>query len=276
MTDMELTERVVQAVRAAAKYTSIDEGLVRALTDAELAKGRREKEAVKAVRNKLHQIGSAYQETPIDYTQLKIELDGLPHDLNSPKLRAFCLKAMNLHTSTRERLGFLEAFYRETLDGLGPIHSLLDLACGLNPLALPWLPLAEDARIEACDIYADMADFLAAFFSHAGLNGRAFTCDLIHQTPNQPVQLALLLKTIPCLEQVDKKIGRRLLNGIQAEHILVSFPVHSLGGRGKGMRQNYDQHFQELISDLSWEVIRFDFPGELVYRLTRPKPVRVD
>lgn len=270
MTDLELVERVVRIVTSAAKYAPIDEGLVRALAEAELAKGRREKEAVKAVRNKLHQIGSAYQETPIDYTQLKIELDCLPRDLSSPELHAFCLKTMSLHTSTRERLGFLESFYREALAGLGPIHSLLDLACGLNPLTLPWLPLAEDARIEVCDIYADMAEYLGAFFSHTGLNGRAFTCDLIHQLPDRPAQLALLLKTIPCLEQVDKTIGRRLLTGIQAEHMLVSFPVHSLGGRGKGMRQNYDRHFNELVAGLPWKVVQFDFPGELVYRLSRP------
>lgn len=270
MTDPELTQKLVQAVRMSAKYADIDEGLVHALAEAELAKGWREKEAVKAVRNKLHQIGSAYQEKPIDYTQLIDQLNSLPRGLDSPELRDFCLKTMNLHTSTRERLGFLDEFYQETLADLGPIHSLLDLACGLNPLALSWLPLAGDARIEVCDIYTAMAEFLNTFFDHTGLNGRAFTCDLIHHIPDQPVQLALLLKTIPCLEQVDKSIGRKLLTSIQADHILVSFPVHSLGGRGKGMRQYYDQHFQELISGLPWEVVRFDFPGELVFRLSRP------
>lgn len=270
MTDPDAATKIVHAVRQSAKYAAIDEGFVRSLVEVELAKGFREKETVKAVRNKLHQIGSAYQEKPIGYTQLIDELVALPHSLRSPELQTFCLKAMREHTSTRERLGFLEAFYRETLSGLGPIHSVLDLACGLNPLALPWMPLADDARIEVCDIYADMTAFLNTFFSHAGVAGRAYTCDLIHQTPDQPVQLALLLKTIPCLEQVDKAIGRKLLAGIQAEHMLVSFPVHSLGGRGKGMRQNYDQHFQELIAGLPWKIVRFDFPGELVFRLTRP------
>lgn len=270
MTDPTLTQKVVQAVRMSTKYAAIDENLVRALAETELAKGRREKDAVKAVRNKLHQIGSAYQEKPIDYTQLKNQLTPLPHNLNSPELQDFCLKAMTEHTSTRERLEFLDAFYRETLAGLGPIHSLLDLACGLNPLALPWIPLADGARIEACDIYADMTEFLNGFFDHTAVNGHAFACDLIQQVPNQPVQLALLLKTIPCLEQVDKTIGKRLLSNIQAQYMLVSFPVHSLGGQGKGMRQNYDRHFQELISGLSWNVLRFDFPGELVFRLSRP------
>ena len=40
-----------------------------------MAKGRNAKETVKAVRNKLHQVGSAYQEKQIDYAQLKIDLE---------------------------------------------------------------------------------------------------------------------------------------------------------------------------------------------------------
>ncbi len=271
MTDPAAVQSLVEAVRNAPKYAAVDAGLVQALVEQELAKGRSVKETIKAVRNKLHQVGSAYQEQTIGYAQLTRQLTALPHDLHSPEIKVFCLAAMREHTSTRERLGFLEDFYRRPLAGLGPIHSLIDLACGLNPLALPWLPLAPNAQLFACDIYADMADFLNTFYAHTGVNGRAFTCDLIHHLPEQQVELALLLKTIPCLEQVDKSIGRRLLSSIQAEHMLISFPVHSLGGRGKGMRVNYDQHFRELIVDLPWQVTRFDFPGELVYRLSRTK-----
>lgn len=270
MTDSDDLQTLVEAVQSTAKYAAIDRGLVRSLVEQELAKGRSTKETVKAVRNKLHQIGSAYQEKPIDYAQLLRRLAALPTELRSPELRAFCLEAMRNHTSTRERLGFLESFYSEPLAGIGPIHSLLDLACGLNPLALSWMPLAADAQIEVCDIYADMTAFLNAFFTHTAVNGSATSCDLLQQIPERPVQLALLLKTIPCLEQVDKTIGRRLLQTIQAEYMLVSFPVHSLGGRGKGMRQNYDQHFQGLTAELPWKVTRFDFPGELVFRLSRP------
>ncbi|MHB8113290.1 MAG: class I SAM-dependent methyltransferase [Bellilinea sp.] len=272
MTDPAAVQSLVEAVRNAPKYTAMDAGLVQALVEQELGKGRGVKETIKAVRNKLHQVGSAYQEKPIGYAQLSRRLAALPRDLHSPEIKPFCLEAMREHTSTRERLGFLEEFYSQTLASLGPIHSLIDLACGLNPLALPWLPLAPNAQLFACDIYTDMTGFLNAFYAHTGVNGRAFTCDLIHNLPDipvKPVQLALLLKTIPCLEQVDKSIGRRLLSSIQAENMLVSFPVHSLGGRGKGMRTNYDQHFQELVSGLPWQVTRFDFPGELVYTLSR-------
>lgn len=269
MSDSAVVQSLVESVQAAAKYAAIDRGLVTTLVEQELSKGRSAKETVKAVRNKLHQVGSAYQEKFIDYAQLKELLAALPHDLHDPQVIDFCRVAMQEHTSTRERLSFLDHFYQDALAGIGPIDSLIDLACGFNPLVLPWLPLAPNAQVLACDIYADMADFINAFYTHMQVNGRAFNCDLVHQLPQEKVQLALLLKTIPCLEQMDKTIGRRLLSEIQAEHVLVSFPVHSLGGRGKGMRVNYDQHFIELISGLPWSVTRFDFSGELVFRLSK-------
>lgn len=269
MNDAELVHSLMVAVQASAKYSTIEPGLVRSLVEAELDKSRNPKETVKAVRNKLHQVGSAYQEKAIDYAQLIRRLAELPHDLHDPRVEEFCRQTMQLHASTHERLSFLDHFYQDALDGIGPIHSLIDMACGLNPLTLPWLNMAPGATLLACDIYSDMTDFLNRFYAHFGLDGRAFTCDLVHQVPAVKVQLALLLKTIPCLEQVDKTIGRRLLSEIQADHMLVSFPVHSLGGRGKGMRVNYDQHFQELISGSPWIVRRIDFSGELVFRLDR-------
>ena len=235
-------------------------------------KGHSTKEVIKAVRNKLHQVGGAYQEKPIDYTKWKVELARLPHDLNSGEVQAFCREKMVWHTSTRERLPLLESFYQTTLGAVAPIHSLLDLACGLNPLTYAWLPLADGATLQAYDIYSDQTDFLNAYFQHTSLSGQAEMCDLTHSVPTQPVQLALLLKTIPCLEQIDKTIGRRLLTQINAEHLLVSFPSHGLSGKGKGMRHNYAAHFQELTAGLPFSVQNFEFPGELVYLLTRVPP----
>lgn len=269
MTEPESILALVEAVQSSGKYAAIDPGLVKSLVEQEFAKKRNTKETVKAVRNKLHQIGSAYQEKKIDYTQLKSELLALPHSPGDNAVKAFCLRAMRDHASTRERLEFLGEFYAQILTGLEPIQTLMDLACGLNPLALGWLPLAADAQVQVCDIYTDMTDFLNTFFTHVGIDGKAFPCDLTQNVPNQPVQVALLLKTIPCLEQVDKTIGRRLLTSIPAEHLIVSFPVQSLGGRGKGMRLNYNQHFNEIINGLPFTVQRFDFSTELVFRLTR-------
>ena len=177
---------------------------------------------------------------------------------------------MQAHASTRERLPYLEEFYAPLRARIGPVGSILDLACGLNPLALPWLPLAPGGDYLACDIYADMAAFLNTFFNHAGVCGRAEVRDLTASLPAQPVELALLLKTLPCLEQLDKSIGARLLEGINARHLLVSFPALSLGGRGKGMVQNYSAHFAALIGGKNWQVESWQVKTEIVFLVSKP------
>jgi len=262
-------DELVTQVRTGEKYRHISEDLIRRIAAQELPNRRSLKDAVKAVRNKLHQVGGAYQETLIDYAHFLRELEILPADLRHPDMQAFCLKAMRSHASTRERLPILETFFRETLAETGPVASVLDVACGLNPLALPWMPLAADAPYYACDIYNDQMEFLNRFLAHLGRPGRAELCDLTAELPMQPVQVALLLKTIPCLEQVDKSIGPRLLEGIPAEHLLVSFPVTSLGGRGKGMLENYEAHFMQLTAGRGWHIQRFEFSSELAFLVSR-------
>jgi 16S rRNA (guanine(1405)-N(7))-methyltransferase len=74
---------------------------------------------------------------------------------------------------------------------------------------------------------------------------------------------------MPCLEQLDKDIGSHLLEKINAEHILVSFPVRSLGGRKKGMPDFYRQHFYEIVDGKSWIIQEFEFTTELVFLVSK-------
>ncbi len=269
MTPEDTLDQLVVLVQVGAKYREISEELTRQLGAQELSKGRSLKEAVKATRNKLHQVGGAYQEQAIDYSRWKKELATIAPGENGQELKTFCAGMMALHASTRERLPILERFFTTTLGRLGPIHSVLDLACGFNPLALPWIPLAEDAVYYGCDIYSDMVEFLNTFLTHLGRQGKVSCCNLAGEVPTQQVQVALLLKTLPCLEQIDKTISTRLLDKIQAEHLLISFPAHSLGGRSKGMVKNYSSNFADLIANQPWKVQRFEFSSELVYLLSR-------
>jgi 16S rRNA (guanine(1405)-N(7))-methyltransferase len=267
--DPETLEKLVQQVRENDKYAAIDLTLIRSVGMTELQKRSSLKEAVKSTRNKLHQVGSAYQEKPIPYADLQKELADLPADLGAESTRSFLTRSMQCHASTRERLNIHETLFKEALAELGPLHSILDLACGLNPLNLPWMPAAPDLEYFACDIYTDMLGFLNSFFTYFSVNGQAFAYDLSQSVPQQKVQLAFLFKTIPCLEQIDKEAGAHLLEGLQAENILVTFPAHSLGGRSKGMVQNYSEHFAHLTSGKSWQIKRFDFPGELAFLVRR-------
>ena len=175
---------------------------------------------------------------------------------------------MEHHASTRERLPFLDEFYSTLLAGLPPPRSILDIGCGLNPLSIPWMPLAPRAAYIAVDIYQDLADFLNAFFALLPLHGRAEARDVLQSLPSRHVDVAFLLKVIPTLEQLDREAGRRLLDAIHADVLLVSFPRQSLGGRkGKGMEVNYPARLAAMVAGREWRVREFVFPGEVVFRL---------
>ncbi len=260
---------LVNAVRAGSDYRTLNLELVRWVAQRELPKNRSLKEAVKAVRSKLHQVGGAYLPAGLRPENFIGEIQKLGSDWQDESLHAFCRDSMALHASTRERLPIVEEFFNVTLGGLAPLRSVLDLACGLNPLALPWMPLAKDVEYTSCDVYADLVRVVNHFFAHAGVNGKAFECNLVEQTAFPQAQVTLLLKTLPCLEQLDKEIGVRLLDAIPGPHILVSFPARSLGGRAKGMPQNYERHFNDLVAGKNWQVQRFEFASELAFLISR-------
>jgi 16S rRNA (guanine(1405)-N(7))-methyltransferase len=130
-------EQVVQAVRASAKYRAVDESFVRRVASLELGKRKDWKEAVKATKNKLHQVGGAYQDPGgMEYRRWLGELEKIDVRQEPEALRELCRRMMGRHASTRERLAALDDFYRAALGPLGPIHSVLDLACGKGAVSI--------------------------------------------------------------------------------------------------------------------------------------------
>ncbi len=258
-------ESIAEAVLNKSKYKHIEANLVARLAERELAKGRRQKEAIKEVTSKLHQIGGAYFKLSPHYEEWLKELAELPHDINHTDVAAFCQRVMTTHSSTAERLPILADFYNKILSPLAPIESILDLACGLNPLGLPWMPLADNARYFGCDIFSDLINFNNAFLRHFGIKSKLECADIFNFEFKKPVKLALLLKSLPCLEQLEKGSSADLLDHISADYLLISYPNQSLGGYAKGMRQTYSAQFEALCANKDWKVERFEFSSELAF-----------
>ncbi len=266
--DVQLND-LVAAVRANRKYAGIAPALVRRLSAEALAEGLSGKAAVKVVRNKLHQVGGAYLRGNPDYEAAIAQLRNLDPSMDSAAIRQFSRDLLATHASTAERLPILADFFQTCLAPIAPVTSVLDLACGLNPLAAPWMPLAAGCTYQACDIYLDMLELIEAFFEQVGIQGQASPCDLASAVPQETAQVAFLLKAIPCLEQIDKDIGLPLLQGVRAQHILVSFPAQGLGGRRKGMPAFYREHFHALVDGQPWEVREFTFSTEIAFLVTK-------
>lgn len=260
-------DKLVQAVLESSKYHAISQDLIRNIGLRELSVRRNGKEAIKATKNKLHQVAGAYLDSKPQYDRWAELLASSTQDGDPQAIRQTCLHIMQHHASTRERIGLLAQFYTTILDGLPPIRSVLDVACGFNPLAIPWMPFDGTVAYSACDIYTDQIAFLNTCLSLLGVEGRAFTCDLVSAPPQEPVDVAFVLKVLPPLEQIDKNSGLNLLRALNAKTIIVSFPARSLSGRDKRMAENYESRFLPLMHAEQWQVERFDFSTELVFRV---------
>jgi len=265
----QLLKELVDQVRKSSKYANITESLVREIILSEALKWKNPKEIIKSTRNKLHQVGSAFQESKVEYGKWMTEISKLTEPINSPQTLAFINRCLPFHSSTAERQPFVTSFFTQTLAPIQPVESILDLACGFTPLCIPWIPATNDIKYTGIDIYSDMISFLDSFFTHFNLNHEFITGNILESIPRQKVQVAFLLKTLPCLEQVDKTIGTRLLENIQSENVLVSFPSRSLGGRSKGMAVNYETHFNHLIDGHNWRVTKTIFPNEIAFLIQK-------
>ncbi len=256
---MEPLEKIVVEVALSSKYRTIAPSVVRRVGTEALRRTHSTKEAIKDTKATLHQMAGAYLANRPRYEVWEEALNGAGEEWGR-----VCREMMALHTSTQERLPFLDSYYAQIFDLLPPVHSVLDLACGLNPLAKFVMPLQEGAMYYAYDLYTDLAEFLRQVGVEAGV------CDLLtaedrERLYERPVDVAFLFKIVPLLDHGDKGVARELLLRLPAKQIVVSFPTRSLGGKGKGMVQNYSTRFESLIAGESWSVERLEFPNELCF-----------
>src|SRR5262245_36808812 len=130
-------ERVVAAVRASRRYRDIDESVVRRSAAQAVAAARhRVPEAIKRTKRQLHQVCGAYVASP-PYERLLSRLKEARAD-GPDRFKEELRRTMLAHASTRERVAHLDDFYGRLFDRVGPVASVLDVGCGLNPLAAPW------------------------------------------------------------------------------------------------------------------------------------------
>jgi 16S rRNA (guanine(1405)-N(7))-methyltransferase len=255
---------IVAAVGSSKKYRAICEDTVRRIAARELASHRNHRAAVKATKRRLHQVYGAF-EREIDYNQAYQWLEAAYTAGSGAEIRAACRRILALHSSTRERLPILEELYDAVFEITGRPLSLLDLGCGLNPLALPWMGLEPGVPYVALDIDADRVRFLNRYLALAGHKPLARCQDLLSHPPDDEADLALLLKTGPSLERQEPGATLRVIEQLQTRSVVVSFAVKSLGGREKGMMDQYGWQFYEWAERRRWPVKRVDLPAELVF-----------
>lgn len=271
-----MTAEIVERVRRSSRYRDVDPTLVARLADEELPRSRNADEAVKRVKRRLHQAVGAFRRGS-RRDPLAAVRETWTGELAEPAFRAACANVLRNHASTRERVPYLDAFYAGIRQVTGAPPRLLDLGCGLAPLALPWMNLAGDVVYHAVDVDRRGLETVEAFLELVGQPHVVETGDLVTEPPTGTADVALLLKVVTTLDRQDPEAAERLLAELDVRQAVVSFPRRSLGGRGKGMERSYRERLDRLVaaSPRVEEVTETSVPSELVFvlRLT-PVPSR--
>jgi len=239
----------------------VDPALVARLAAEELPKARNADDAVKRVKRRLHQAVGAFT------SGTRMAADAWPVE-DPEALPAACLAVMRRHASTRERLEHLESFYPGIWRHTGVPRSILDLGCGLGPLALPWMGVG-DARYVATDVDEGAIAVVRSFLEAIGQPHRVETRDLVDGAPEEEADVGLLLKLVTTLDRQHREAASHLLQGLRTRHAVVSFAARSLGGRGGGRVRTYRERLERLATDSGRvrAIEEASVPNELVFVL---------
>ncbi len=261
-----MTAEIVERVLRSPRYRDVDRSLLVRIAGEELPRARNTDDAVKRVKRRLHQAVGAFRgEARAD--PLAAAWSG---DLAAPAFRAACAHALRSHASTRERLASLDAFYAGIWSATGVPGRVIDIGCGLNPLALPWMGLAREAVYLASDVDRRPLSVVAPFLELVGQPHEVEVRDVVANPPTAEADVALLLKLVTTLDRQDPDAAARLLRALRVHHAVVSFPKQSLGGRARGMEANYRARLDRLVDEAGRvsAVAEASVSNELVFVLT--------
>ncbi len=257
-------QAVLSAIDASSRYRGLCPDTVRRVARQELARQRNLKAAVKATKRRLHQVYGAF-EVEANHDRLVRLFQAALDPGRAGSIKEACWQVLDLHSSTRERKPILPTFYPAIWNVTGPPASVLDLGCGLNPFALPWMDLPPGAPYLPLDIDCERIAFVNRCLALMGHAAQGRCQDLLAAPPADEAGVALLLKMSPTLERQEEGATLRLVQGLRVAFVVVSFAVKSLTGREKGMVEHYGQQFAALARGQRWPVTELRFDSELAF-----------
>lgn len=257
----EREEQALNAILSSKNYADICPDTVKRVFEAKLPLYKSRKEAEKAARTQLHRITGAFM-SAADLRQA----EHLAQEYAAGNEDALD-KVLLLHSSTRERKDNWRTLYERTFAAMGNRPGkVLDLACGLNPIALGAFGIA---TVRGYDIQGGAVRTIHTWAEATGWDVRATCADLLCDIALEEADLALMMKLLPLLEQQKRGSARALMETCPAKTLLVTFPTRTLGGRNVGMETQYARWMEENMPP-SLEILEQYIVGtELCYLLRR-------
>ena len=170
---------------------------------------------------------------------------------------------LNHHSSTKERIKDYPLL-RNIISKINP-KSILDLGCGLNPLAIA----SKGVFYHAYDIKSEDLNIVSAFFAANDISGDVHNADIRNIIKFPEVDLCLILKVLDILGINKIELSKKFLSKIKSKTFIVSFATHTLSG--KKMNRPYRRWFEQLLDERKekYEIVRTY--QEIFYIITKSK-----
>ncbi|MBD3209408.1 hypothetical protein GF367_03230 [Candidatus Woesearchaeota archaeon] len=270
-----MVTRLVKSIKEKKEFSALPDAFVKEKTVAYLVehkqraerlehnqyneKSKEYKTAVKEMRASLREIHGVFQKAT-DRKRKKLLAQYWAAKGRGEKRKALD-KLLQSHQSTNERRNHYASLYKELFTNEEPQH-ILDLGCGLNPLAYDWLP--NRPAYTCCDISREETALINAFFAKKHVDGKASTCNLLRPETRKrlvtsPADTVLLFKMVDTLEAQERNSSKALITGMlqnkNIKRIIISFATKSIGGR-TFRTGNQDNWFTEFLRQqrLGWHV----------------------
>ncbi len=172
-----------------------------------------EKVLIKEIRAKLRKMTGQFQKSS-KKREILLEQDNIQALLKT-------------HQSTAERLLFYP-YLKNLIKNLS-VHKIIDLGCGLNPIALA----NKTQEYYAYDIKEDELSLVKKFFMKHKIKGYAKFMDIraLHDNELPKADLCLLFKVLDLIEHRGHKLAEIILKQIPCPYILISFSTKTLSGK---------------------------------------------
>ena len=222
------------------------------------------KKIVKDVRDDLRIIYGSFLTK--DFPKLKNQNT----DLSQANLNTL----LKTHKSTKERIEYYNQIYSQIFNWYKP-HKIADLACGLNPLTYPLIEkqLTYKPKYFASDLSKEDMNLLNNFFKNNNMDASAKDYDItnleiLKDKDLQESDMVFLFKALDSFEYIKRNISKTILENINAQHIVISFPTQSLIARKNFDIQKRNWIFN-FINKKEWTYQTFETQNELFILLKK-------
>jgi len=173
------------------------------------------------------------------------------------------IELLKTHVSSRERLADY-SLLRKILEAL-EAKSILDIGCGLNPIAM-----ASGREIyNACDINKEELALIREFFSKKGISGKVFSFDLNSLPPSllPKSDVCIMWKLIDLLKEKSRRKIASLISRIPCRYLWISFSAKTLSG--KPMRNASRRWIEKLLDEMGYKWLSFSIKNEIFYIISK-------